>query len=257
MGLGIKRKAVGGSPRDSYNACLDEPKLPLEGERVPGPRTPEVDWNRSNQTAFKQHRHLFFRCAVSRATDLFKLTRPLSSKGLVRLTRKIRELSPHAPLKASEPGRVFSVLDRLLPISTVMRPDLLSLHSQWVEEALKDKGHVLRLKALPVAGEPEEDGEFLYLPALKKCYTLIWRWLPVLVAGDPNPFEPSLETSDCNEILNILREDLSLQASTYLDLYPTWVEPREAAALFEKDRRMVRQLDPAKYRFKPWEGVPS
>lgn len=159
-------------------------------------------------------------------------------------------------MAGGENDRVFSVLDRLVPTSTVLRPDLLALHSAWMDRALGMEDRTLKLQEIPVpeAG-PEEDGEFLYLPSLKRCYTLVWRWLPLLVAGEEDPEIPLLSTQDCNEVLGLLRGDLALHSTTYLDLFPRWVEPREAGALFEKDRHRVRNLDPWKYRFQPWEGV--
>ncbi len=171
------------------------------------------------------------------------------------LTRRFREWAPRDAVP--EPGRerVFSVLDHLVPTSRVLGSDLLAMHSAWMDRALGTDDRTLKLKAIPEPEGPEEDGEFLYLPSLKRCYTLVWRWLPVLVAGEGEPRITPLSTQECNEVLGILRADLSLHSTTYLDLYPRWVEPRQAGALFEKDRLTVRSMDPWKYRFQPWEGV--
>lgn len=224
---------------------------------MPGQRVSEIDWNQSPQSAYRRHRFLFFRCAVTRAGDLFKLSRPMKQKTLVRLTRIFRRMTPAVPMTDREPVRIFSVLDRLVPTVTVLRPDLLRQHSGWMDRALKNEDKALKLDGFPPSGGPEDDSEFLYLPSLKRCYTLVWRWLLLLVAGEKEPcfHPPSIE--ECNGILRILRDDFSLHSSTYLDLYPSWVEPREAGTLFERDRRSVRRVDPAKFRFRPWEGVPT
>lgn len=221
-----------------------------------GPRVPDIGWKKPLQATQRRHRFLFFRCAVNRASDLVRLSRPLGRKSLIRLTRLFRGMKSSAPMTDREPLRVFSVLDRLVPTTTVLDPDLLRRHSEWMDRALRRDDKVLKLADFPWDGGLEEDGEFLYLPSLKKCYTLVWRWLLLLVAGEKDPHEPVLTLEPCNGILRILREDLSLHQSTYLDLYPSWVEPREAGSLFERDRRSIRRMDPSKYRFRPWEGVP-
>jgi hypothetical protein len=219
-------------------------------------RTPNnIGWDRPPQAVNRQHRFLFFRCAVSRAADLFKLFRPISKRALLTLTRRFREWTPHPAMPEDGSERVFSVLDRLVSTNTVLRADFLGQHSAWMDRALRAGDRTLRLKEIPGLEGPEEDGEFLYMPSLKRCYTLVWRWLPLLVAGEREKHVPSLTTPECNEVLGLLRGDLALHSTTYLDLYPRWVEPREAGSLFDKDRRLVRNLDPWKYRFQPWEGV--
>ena len=220
-------------------------------------KTREFGWSKPPQAENRRHRLLFFRCAVTRATDLFRVSRPLTRKTLVQLTRKFRIMTPHSAMTPEDPARVFSVMDRLVPTVTVLESDFLARHSAWMDEALKVEGRTLKLKGSAFGGGPEEDGEFLYLPSLRKCYTLIWRWLSVLVAGEREPAVPLVKTKDCNEILGLLRRDLGLHSTTYLDMFPAWVEPRDAGSLYEKDRFSVRRLDPSKYRFKPWEGVPT
>jgi hypothetical protein len=151
--------------------------------------------------------------------------------------------------------KLYSLLDRLVPTSMVLDPGFLALHSTWMDRALGTGDRTLKLREIPGPEGPEEDGEFVYHPSLKRCYTLVWRWLPLLVAGEREAPVPPLATPECNEVLGWIRNDLALHSTTYLDLYPRWVEPREAGALFEKDRRGIRHSAPWKFRFQPWEGV--
>jgi len=223
--------------------CLATPDLTSDVSAVPGPS--------------RNHAFLYVRCAVRNAGELFKLSRPLPDESMARLTRRFRTMMPLSnPEEASE--RIFSVYNRLLEPTQALDPAFLRKHERWFESAMGGEDRMVRLNAEEGASvpEPEADCEFLYLPGLKRCYTLVWRWLPVLGAGGPAPRGP-IHLEDCNFIQDRLRHSLGLEPGTLLELYPSWVEPRRAESIWARDKVEVRSSNPWSYRFKPWEETPA
>jgi len=152
--------------------------------------------------------------------------------------------------------RVYSVYDRLLTPTQAFDPQFLKSHEAWFEKAKKLEGKTLHL---PVEGNrpgPEEHCEFLYLPGLQRCYTLVWRWLPVLTLGTSVGAD-SIGLEDCNWIQDRLRESLGLEPGTLLELYPSWVKPWRAESIWARHKSALKAERPWNYRFKPWEESPE
>jgi hypothetical protein len=201
------------------------------------------------------HAFLYFRCAVRRAPELFRLARPLSPVLIARLTRRFREMLPSVDAAhASE--RVYSLYDRLLTPTQAFDPQFLKRHETWFEKARNLEGKTLNL--LPEEGlpGPEEQCEFLYLPGLQRCYTLVWRWLPVLSLGSPSGTLP-IALEDCNWIQDRMRESLGLEPGTLFELYPSWVKPWRAESIWARHKSALKADRPWNYRFKPWEESPE
>ncbi len=203
----------------------------------------------------KKHAFLYFRCAVRRASDLFRLGRPISKKAAARLTKVFREISPAEDPKEAE-SRVYSVYDRLITPSQALDMGILARHEGWFEKTVRGTDLEIGAWMDKASSEPEEQCEFLYLPGLRHCYTLVWRWLPIMVVGGPGPSGP-IRLEDCNRIQDILRADLGLEPGTLLELYPGWVEPRIVEPLWARHKDEVQASATWNYRFKPWEETPE
>ena len=203
----------------------------------------------------KNHAFLYFRCAVRRASDLFRLGRPVSKNAASRLTRIFREMSPaDGPREAAE--RVFSVYDRLLTPSQVLDQGILARHEGRFNRTVRGEAEKAVLGPDRADCEPEEQCEFLYLPGLRRCYTLVWRWLPVMSVDGPG-LSGSIRLEDCNRLQDIMRADFGLEPGTLLEVYPGWVEPRKVESLWARHKDEVQASTAWNYRFKPWEESPA
>jgi hypothetical protein len=203
----------------------------------------------------KNHAFLYFRCAVRRASDLFRLGRPVSKNAASRLTRIFREMSPaDGPQEAAE--RLFSVYGRLLTPSQALDQGILARHEGWFNRTVRGMAEEADSVHVWADSEPEEQCEFLYLPGLRRCYTLVWRWLPVMSVGGPG-FSGPIRLEDCNRLQGILRADFGLEPGTLLEVYPGWVEPRKVESLWARHKDEVQATTAWNYRFKPWEESPA
>jgi hypothetical protein len=223
---------------------------------APSHTHPALESSVGHSAETRSHAFLYFRCAVRRAPELFRLGRPLPGETVVRLTRRLREMG-RSSSPETDAKRVYSIFDRLLAPSVALDPFFLKKHEGWYEAAQGLPGRVFHLKPEENRfSEPEEQCEFLYSPGLQRCYTLVWRWLSVLTVGKA-PSEGPIALEDCNWIQDRMREGLGLEPGTLLELYPSWVVPWRAEALWARGKAALRSATAWNYRFKTWEETPE